>query len=129
MKRFVLTDNDNNIKVLYEIDKYNEYSIMGKAYNMISLYDDGSIYDKLFSCDFYIKWDECSHFNFNGEDYDGTKETIDAYYHLCGAESYNQHLLSVIGARLIAKEIMKNKEDFEDMLFGLPSGYSIRETL
>lgn len=47
-------------------------------------------------CDFYCKPDGCTHWWFRGEDYDSkiTKE-FDSYYHLCGTDTFMQHIRSM----------------------------------
>ena len=72
-----------------------KYFLEGDLY----LVDSWSVNDKTpidfsFICELSSKWDGCSHFYFNGEDYKKTGET-DSYYHLCGGHTILKFIIGI----------------------------------
>jgi len=130
LKEFYLVDDKDYIIARYEFDVVENHWLQGKIYSVIAWDDDG-ICDEEFFAEMIIKWDECSHWNFYGEDYDPNIENSnDSYYHICGNYSYNNFLNIIIGAYNIAKEHYDkyNSNDmFEGIDHDLPKGYRIEE--
>ncbi|WP_155484530.1 hypothetical protein [Paraclostridium sordellii] len=82
--KYVLKDSNELIICEYRIRKINEVRLSGEVFIPHSWYNDEPC-DYEYFADVDVKWDGCSHFNFNGEDYPIDK---DGYYHICGGHSY-----------------------------------------
>lgn len=95
--------------------------------------DTGDPIDTNFFARTNVKWDGCSHINFNGEKYIDTQlgEGNRSYYHLCGVESYlNFMRLLVFAYELMVEHVgyenVLEKEEYEELKqLGLLKGYSI----
>lgn len=90
---YLIDKIDNNIAAKIVItDDY----CTGVCYNAISWYKpdegvEGADYE--YFCEFYSKWDSCTHWWFKGEDYDEeTDAEHDSYYHICGARCFKDHI-------------------------------------
>lgn len=70
-----------------------------------------------FFADVYCKFDGCTHWYFNGEDYDpeSDKRThdneINAYYHICGPERFNEHIMNMCFVWKLAEMVLKKSYD------------------
>jgi hypothetical protein len=74
---------------------------------------DGETSEEEFLVTFSIKWDGCSHFWYEGQDYLNNDE--DSYYHECGLNDYYKHFVAKLFAFEVAKYYMKNHvENIED---------------
>lgn len=73
--------------------------------------EDNSIYEKHFISEVYFKWDWCTHWNFNGMDYDPTDEEPDkdSYYHICGSYSMNQWIKMFAFVRTVMLEVLGDR--------------------
>ena len=66
----------------------------------------------LLSCG--IKWDGCSHFYYEGQDY--LNDDSDSYYHECGLNDYYNHFVAKLFAFEVAKHYMKDVQSMDDDL-------------
>ncbi|OME54017.1 hypothetical protein BSK59_15665 [Paenibacillus odorifer] len=117
-------------------DAQNESGISGYIYEVVSWIADDTPWEIDFYCHFLIKWDGCSHFRFYGEDYtitNGMESRMEAYYHLCGASSFIQHMrlmafayeLKVVKCGM-SKTLNGEEKDYEAIkALGLLNGYTI----
>ena len=63
----------------------------------------------------YCKFDSCTHWWFNGEDYDVELKTEkNSYYHLCGSNSFVTHIRTMCFIWRLAPKIMKAVEPNND---------------
>lgn len=87
-----LKDKNDNNRIIAKIEFTDDYCT-GKCFEAYSWSLDGTPWDYHFVADFYCKWDGCTHWWFKGEDYDeNISDSLDSYYHLCGAESFVSHV-------------------------------------
>lgn len=83
--KYILREKRSEMVVCeYRIRSVNEVRVSGEVliphtWNK----DEPCEYD--YFADVDVKWDGCSHFDFNGENY---PEYKDGYYHICGGHSY-----------------------------------------
>jgi hypothetical protein len=82
-----LINNENKIIAIYKIEKY-PINIDGKIYKVVGWNKSNEPVDFTFFANAWVKWDNCSHFRFYGEDHDEEEKEIDPYYHICGARDY-----------------------------------------
>jgi hypothetical protein len=78
--------NSGEVVAVYKIDKY-PMNIEGRIYQVAGIDDNGNLLFPEFFAEACVKWDNCSHFNFYGQDYEKDNEA-DSYYHICGSENY-----------------------------------------
>jgi hypothetical protein len=81
-----LIDN-GRIIAIYKIDKY-PMNIDGKIYKITDWGKNNNPTDMEFFANAWVKWDNCSHFNFYGQDYKYGEEEKNSYYHICGPKEY-----------------------------------------
>ena len=68
--------------------------------------DCGAALDTKHFADVTVKWDGCSHFEFNGQDGDG------CYYHICGISNY---LLYIKVMAFIYEVMTKEIENYDEV--------------
>lgn len=93
LETYYLKDNEGCPIAVFEVDKRNGYSVMGRCYSPYSWNVDNTvIYDKHLVADVYCKWDSCTHWRFWGEDWQEEGDETDSYYHLCGTYRFSNHI-------------------------------------
>lgn len=95
VKRWFLKKDSDIVAFIEENEERStEAAFFGAAYVVHSMTREGEIINADFHSDFYLKWDSCTHWYFNGEDYDAdVEESGGSYYHLCGAHWFDLHLV------------------------------------
>ncbi|WPS85283.1 hypothetical protein SMD22_01260 (plasmid) [Brevibacillus halotolerans] len=144
----IYIEKDNHIKLLDPMkrvvaifipdERDAEYtsSLCGEIYEVISWDMDGTPNEFDFHSHFSIKWDGSSHFWFYGNEYTkekGMEPQLEAYYHICGASSFLQHMrLMVFAYELMIRKLGENKvfdnelKDYEHLkTLGLLKDYEI----
>jgi hypothetical protein len=131
--RAELIDNQGDVIAIFERDKNYKASIAGTIKKAIAWNDDGSPYETEFFANVSVKWDGCSHFWFCGEDYnDKSTDIRDAYYHICGIDSYIDFMrILVFVYEIMVKHVGYNnileKEEYEELKkLNLLDGYTIK---
>ena len=85
-----------------------------------------------------FRFDGCTHWWFRGEDWEGTKETEDAYYHICGAGCMldmmrNMAFVWTVCGKLQEewheKEFYREDEGLNRLIESALEGYEIQEHL
>ena len=78
--------------------------------------DDGTEgVDYRYFCEFYSKWDSCTHWWFKGEDYDEeTKNEHDSYYHICGSPCFENHIRNMCFVWKVSAMVLLKLEQHED---------------
>lgn len=73
-------------------------------------------YEKDFVAEVYWKYDNCTHWNFYGMDYDPeTDEEKDSYYHICGSFFMTRWMIMFAFARKVITEILGDTtQDYRD---------------
>ena len=108
---YYLIDSDGYVTSKLEIDKATYAHFDGRVYLAKSWNMDPSNYNDVeyeFLAEVYCKFDSCTHWWFNGEDYDVELKTEkDSYYHLCGSGSFTNHIRGMCFVWRLAPEIMK----------------------
>lgn len=96
MSKYGLVDSKGYITHMFEqdMDFDTETALAGTLYYCVGWVKDKEPVDYQFVCNLCIKWDGCSHFYFNGEEYNGTEE-VDGYYHLCGGDIIFEFLVGI----------------------------------
>lgn len=89
IKRVNLVNTDTGFAVgQIDFTMDNGYFVF-KSYEPHSWDNECTVLDKNFFAKGNVKWDACSHFTFNGEDY---PHDNDNYYHICGVSTYLKHM-------------------------------------
>ena len=80
--------------------------------------DEKVIHEKHFISDVYWKFDNCTHWNFHGMDYDpeDKDENINpGYYHICGSFFMTRWMIMFAFVRTVMNEILGDQtNDYED---------------
>ena len=73
-------------------------------------------YEKEFIADVHWKYDNCTHWNFYGMDYNPeTDEEKDSYYHICGSFFMTRWMIMFAFARKVITEILGDiTQDYRD---------------
>jgi hypothetical protein len=111
-----LVDEEDNMPIFEFRSKYENPALNGQLYSVIGRYKVSNDYalDYEFMADVSIKWDNCSHWSFNGMDYTEENDEINGYYHICGGRSY----INFIRGMTFAYELAKIKIE----------GFSVRDS-
>ena len=126
---------DNGLPQLeIHIYKGESFSVEGRLLE-VNGWDDNIAKDYNFIADFYIKWDFCSHFWFNGQNTDISqkedKDNHDSYYHICGASCYVNFFRAMAFAVEVAAIFMPqltNDDEIEEIRkFKLLESFEIKE--
>ena len=107
-------ENNNSIEAnLFSVDGWTECSeeIDPQSINFIS--------------EVYLRWDMCTHWWFQGQDYIKEKE-ICPYYHLCGGLGIMDFIRSILFTCKVAIHYLKNIEDYEAIDFSSLEGFEIK---
>lgn len=116
MLKAELIDKTGKIAVVVRQTKDYTHSFGG----IITIPTSWSLYDNTYGEEFLaecsIKWDGCSHFWYNGQDYPYDEELY-PYYHECGLNDYYNHFVAKLFAFEVAKEYMKDVQDMDDDLY------------
>lgn len=80
--------------------------------------NDKQIYEKHFVANVYWKFDNCTHWNFYGMDYDPEDKDEDinpSYYHICGSFFMTRWMIMFAFVRKVMNEILGDKtNDYRD---------------
>ena len=80
--------------------------------------NDKQIYEKHFVANVYWKFDNCTHWNFYGMDYDPEDKDKDinpGYYHICGSLFMTRWMIMFAFVRKVMNEILGDQtNDYED---------------
>ena len=77
------------------------------------IHGDKKIYEKHFIANVYWKFDNCTHWNFYGMDYDpeSDEDINPGYYHICGSFFMTRWMLMFSFVRKVMHEILGDKTD------------------
>lgn len=80
----------------FVVKKADTSHVDGVCYDAVSWIGPDNPIDFQLLADVYCKWDACTHWYFEGEDYDPETATHgdnpDGYYHLCSGDGFNHHI-------------------------------------
>lgn len=110
---YLKNEKDGEILAKFEQGANGSY-LDGSCYECISWdASTGEPFDWEFFANVYCKWDGCTHWYFNGTDYDPeVGESSDSYYHLCGSHSFT-HFIRIMCFlwKLAPMVIIENREN------------------
>lgn len=131
VKRVNLVDTDTGFAVGQIDFTMDDGYFVFKSYEPHSWDNENHVTDKSFFAKGSVKWDACSHFTFDGEDY---PRDNDSYYHICGVYHYINHMRMMQFILEVASneynDKFANNERNELAKFrtkGLLKGFEIRE--
>lgn len=96
----------------YDITEITKGAVYGYCYEAVSWNLEDEVGDWLFVADTYLKFDACTHWWFNGSDFDPVLDAnthdneINPYYHICGPEDLLSHIRCMCLAWTIARELV-----------------------
>lgn len=114
-----LKDQEGQIAAKFEIED-DDRCLRGTCSAAITWMPGGEPLDWEHVADVICKWDACTHWYFNGEDYDGASEkTRDSYYHLCGGYTFVGHIIHMcfvwkLAEMLISQTIPYASDEYYD---------------
>ena len=85
----------------------------GKCYSAKSWCSNAiDVFDWYFVGDVYCKFDGCTHWYFNGEDYDPELNAEnDSYYQICGPECYTEHIRNMCFIWKVAEMVISDSHE------------------
>jgi hypothetical protein len=100
-----LIDEEDNMPIFEFRAKYENPALNGQLYSVIGYYKvfNDYVLDYEFMADVSIKWDNCSHWWFNGMDYTEENDEINGYYHICGGRGYIEFIRGMAFVYELAK--------------------------
>jgi hypothetical protein len=111
---------DNGLIVaIWKIKEY-PMNIDGKIYRVTEWGQNNNPIGFEFFADVCVKWDNCSHFRFFGQDYkddiklDDEENEKDSYYHICGCRDYIEFSSILYFANLTMSMINEKTNTFYD---------------
>jgi hypothetical protein len=123
---------DDNGYVVFFLDCWDtNLCLMGNLFSVEGWYKES---DKtvdptfiMFVSEIYFKWDMCTHWWFNGENYTlNEDDDRPAYYHLCGSSSIMNFLRSILFTCQVAKHYIERLDyEYDDLDFSILKGYTI----
>lgn len=123
MKKIELLDELGYPIYVIDIEKVgDEKSCVDSTVWQVDSWDDTNndkqIFEKHFVANVYWKFDNCTHWNFYGMDYDPENKDNDinpAYYHICGSFFMTRWMIMFAFVRKVMNEILGDKtNDYSD---------------
>ena len=124
--KFHLKDSDGYVVAVFDIEEADKHSVIGKCWTPTRwrCSDDQHNKEPLesdFLARVYMKWDSCTHWHFNGEDWSEKGDEVDAYYHLCGPNIFVNHIRAMCFVWKVAADLIiassDNQFDSEEFYF------------
>lgn len=112
MKKLIASLKNKHGLYIAKIYQYSDVD-----FELVTCYDEYLECEEQHFAEFWIKWDGCSHWTFNGERHVyGEEGCFDGYYHICGWDSYIQHFtyMSFAFKTFIMKGFIEDKSEIED---------------
>ena len=110
-----LLNKDSNTIAILHITDY-DICVHAKCYFGDTINDAQDTEDlalSLLFADVSFKWDGCTHWRFNGEDFEDDKNAS-GYYHICGAQNFIEHLvINCFIWKAISEVYIRHKENKE----------------
>ena len=115
LKAELINKHDDVVAIIRQTENW-DYSL-GGIISLVTSWDmNGNPSDEEFLAHCNIKWDGCSHFWYNGQDFPYDEE-IYPYYHECGLNYYYQNFVAKLFAFEVAKHYMKDIQSMDDDLY------------
>ena len=114
-----LKDPSDHDRVIAKFEMTDDYCT-GNCWLAMAWDDEGPCHWH-FVAEAYLKWDACSHWWFKGEDFDPEEDAkthdneIDAYYHLCGAHIFSEHIRAMCFMWVVASRIHQNYRYYDEL--------------
>ena len=114
---YELLDNSGCPIYIIDIHAIDKSYVIFKVWEIVSWYSEtNEPVEKEFVAEVQWKYDNCTHWNFYGMDYDpATDEEKDSYYHICGSFFMTRWMIMFAFVRKVMTEILGDiTQDYRD---------------